>query len=239
MKNRFRKFIPTVLLQLYNRVISKRIIRKKTGDWFYLNWKKDAPDSSESFWVQSYDKAWKHHQPVDLSSLDVACIKEQLPERGTILDAGCGDGILLNEITGDRKSLVGVDLSRTAIFLARNRLGSNAVFVQSFLEHLPFADNSFDVVLSAHTLEHVKELGSVIDELKRVARKRLIVLVPSQEPVHYSMDYHLHYFREENQIVDLFQIPTHTIKTYTVPSGECDYSGKVILYRADFDVSSR
>jgi ubiquinone/menaquinone biosynthesis C-methylase UbiE len=37
--------------------------------------------------------------------------------------------------------------------------------------HLPFADDSFDVVLSNHVIEHVEDQGEHLKELRRVLRE--------------------------------------------------------------------
>lgn len=53
--------------------------------------------------------------------------------------------------------------------------------VQGTGENLPFGDKSFDIVISVDTLEHVlpKNRISVILEMVRVAKKEIIIAVPS------------------------------------------------------------
>lgn len=47
--------------------------------------------------------------------------------------------------------------------------------------------------MSTHTLEHVRDLVSAIRELRRVA-KRMILIVPRQRPYKYTFDLHLNFF---------------------------------------------
>ena len=61
------------------------------------------------------------------------------------------------------------------------------------IEQLPFGDRAFDTVVCVHTLEHVPDLWRAARELRRVAR-RLIVVVPRQRYYRYTVDYHLHFF---------------------------------------------
>lgn len=42
----------------------------------------------------------------------------------------------------------------------------------------PFENNSFDVVYMSHVLEHLKEPTKVLEEMYRIARKQVWVLVP-------------------------------------------------------------
>ena len=48
------------------------------------------------------------------------------------------------------------------------------------VRQLPFPDKSFDIVTCTHTIEHIINLKQAIDELKRVARKQLIIVTPCQ-----------------------------------------------------------
>jgi ubiquinone/menaquinone biosynthesis C-methylase UbiE len=49
-------------------------------------------------------------------------------------------------------------------------------------------------VVSTHTLEHVQHLDRALDELRRVARRRLIVVVPKQRPYAVTFNPHIHFF---------------------------------------------
>ena len=97
------------------------------------------------------------------------------PETRTLLDVGCGRGDLLHAI--DVPFSVGTDLARRGIRFVRR-----PAMVSSMLS-LPFPDRSFDVVLCAETLEHLDpaDLVRATAELRRIARKSLVVTVPYQE----------------------------------------------------------
>lgn len=47
------------------------------------------------------------------------------------------------------------DISITALKAARERIGSNGVFIVSDVSHLPFASDAFDAVVSLHTIHHL------------------------------------------------------------------------------------
>jgi ubiquinone/menaquinone biosynthesis C-methylase UbiE len=61
------------------------------------------------------------------------------------------------------------------------------------IEQLPFGNGEFDSVICTHTLEHVRNLTKAVDELRRVARRMLIV-VPHQRPYKNTFDLHLNFF---------------------------------------------
>ena len=95
----------------------------------------------------------------------------------TILDAGCGDGRVLAQLAG-RYRMFGVDVSYSALGRAPNRCR-----VAGDLSHLPFRDESFDLVLVSEVVEHipVDALPKVVVELRRVSRKYILITVPYRE----------------------------------------------------------
>lgn len=99
-----------------------------------------------------------------------------------VLDLGCGPGNLLERLSGRR--VVGVDLSETLLGQARTRLGSRPGFElrRAAAEELPFPDASFDRIVCSEVLEHVISPGSVIAEIRRVARPgaRVVLTLPNE-----------------------------------------------------------
>ncbi len=84
-----------------------------------------------------------------------------------ILDAGCGMGELTASLDRERH---GIDFAAGYVAIARER-GIDAVAGE--LEHLPYPDGRFDLVVAADVLEHVLDLNVVVAELLRVLRENL------------------------------------------------------------------
>jgi len=97
-----------------------------------------------------------------------------------ILDVGCGSGGS-RFLTGE--NVTHIDLSKKAYHLE----------VVADIWRLPFADDSFDIVHASHILEHIPNTIYVLDELKRVSRRHVIIRVPnavhnkvsSEDPTHF------------------------------------------------------
>jgi 2-polyprenyl-6-hydroxyphenyl methylase/3-demethylubiquinone-9 3-methyltransferase len=89
----------------------------------------------------------------------------------SLLDIGCGAGFLTNEFAEKGFSVTGVDNSRDSLRVARNYDKTRtAQYVEADALHLPFPDQSFDVVTCMDFLEHVSAPRSYIAEAGRVLR---------------------------------------------------------------------
>lgn len=94
-----------------------------------------------------------------------------------VLDVCCGSGasaIPAAEIAGPSGSVVGVDLAENLLELARTKAKQreleNIHFQTGDLTNLPFADDSFDVVVCVFGIFFVPDMEAALRELKRVLR---------------------------------------------------------------------
>jgi SAM-dependent methyltransferase len=83
----------------------------------------------------------------------LARVLEPIPEGGTVLDLGCGAGLVTADLT-TRARVVGVDISAGQLELAR-RNAPAARFVRADMVDLAFAPSSFDAIVAFWTLIHV------------------------------------------------------------------------------------
>lgn len=88
-----------------------------------------------------------------------------------VLDAGCGVGYGTAHLAAVARHIVGVDVAADAIEYAREHYGgANVEFARADALELPFPDDSFDVVCSFETIEHVRDAEAFVGELRRVLR---------------------------------------------------------------------
>jgi ubiquinone/menaquinone biosynthesis C-methylase UbiE len=98
----------------------------------------------------------------------------------TTLDAGCGEGVVLEKISLTQDKLaIGLDLDRSRLELAKETHLSVS-FIQGNLHNLPFRDECFDTILALEVLEHVGDPERALMELHRIAKTYLLVSVPNE-----------------------------------------------------------
>ncbi|MBM3809808.1 MAG: class I SAM-dependent methyltransferase [Acidimicrobiia bacterium] len=91
-----------------------------------------------------------------------------------LLEVGCGIGTDLVRFAKGGARVTGVDLSQTAIDLARKNFELNGVNAEELVagngEALPYADASFDVVYGHGVIQYTADAPRLIQELHRVLK---------------------------------------------------------------------
>lgn len=104
------------------------------------------------------------HAPLFEAMLDAVGVGDQT----RVLDAGCGGGSA-SVLAGGRGAIVsGLDASAPLIDLARRR-APDGDFRVGDLETLPFAEDSFDAVVAANSIQYAEDRVAALRELGRVA----------------------------------------------------------------------
>ena len=95
-----------------------------------------------------------------------------------VLDVGCASGWFLSELAlrYPKASYVGVDVHKKAIDYGKKRY-KNLKLICADAHTLPFPNESFDVVICAEVLEHVKNPQKVLREIKRVLTSNGIAII--------------------------------------------------------------
>jgi SAM-dependent methyltransferase len=110
---------------------------------------------------------------------------------GELLVDGCGVGMYLHHLSSDFSQAVGLDIEFERLQEAQ-ALEPNVV--NGVGEHLPFATNRFDLILSHEVLEHVQDDQAAISEAVRVLKPggRLVIFCPNRG---YPFETHGVYWR--------------------------------------------
>ena len=93
-----------------------------------------------------------------------------------ILEIACGRGGFSRLLGSRDASVCGADFSASAVAIARERLlayptlADRVSYVQADAQNMPFDENSFDIVISCETIEHVPDPRAAVREMYRVCR---------------------------------------------------------------------
>lgn len=99
-----------------------------------------------------------------------------------ILDAGCGDGVILEALQKFGTALIwGVDYNPLRLKQAQ-KIAPRVNFKEASLDRLDFPDEYFDVIVMNQVLEHIPEDEAVLREMHRLLKKggALILGVPNE-----------------------------------------------------------
>jgi ubiquinone/menaquinone biosynthesis C-methylase UbiE len=97
-----------------------------------------------------------------------------------VLEVGCGAGVDLVRFARGGAIVTGVDLSSSAIELARKNFaiqGLQADLREADGEHLPFPDNSFDLVFAHGVVQYTANDRQLVDECRRVLKPGATAIV--------------------------------------------------------------
>ncbi|WP_017317448.1 class I SAM-dependent methyltransferase [Mastigocladopsis repens] len=102
-----------------------------------------------------------------------------------VVDIGCGPGNLYASLGGSPKLLIGVDISRKSLEMARE-IGYTPILTDA--HNLPFVDGFADIVALNATLHHCDNMTQVLAEAARLVRPGGL-LITDHDPQHTAWNW--------------------------------------------------
>jgi 2-polyprenyl-3-methyl-5-hydroxy-6-metoxy-1,4-benzoquinol methylase len=96
----------------------------------------------------------------------------------SVLDIGCATGALLDFLRGKGWRVTGVEISPCAIYAKNER---NLDVRNIPLEENNFPDNSFDVILASHLIEHLNAPKTFLEETYRVLKNNGSIFITTPD----------------------------------------------------------
>ncbi|WP_130835812.1 class I SAM-dependent methyltransferase [[Erwinia] mediterraneensis] len=121
--------------------------------------------------AQAYLQSQVHAQGADLIRLADWLHDDA---EASVLDVGCGAGHVSFLAAGKVAQVTAYDLSDKMLTVVREAAAArgltNITTCQGYAEKLPFADASFDVVISRYSAHHWHDVGLALREIRRVLK---------------------------------------------------------------------
>ena len=138
--------------------------------------------------MQCYGNRQKHLNPNPIQRVLLNKFHRQIiklvQQTGTtcLLDAGCGEGFVINHLRSHRPEQIifGGDFNAEALHWGEINIRHHAPLVNFDLHRLPFADNSFPLTMCLEVLEHLPDSKIGLRELARVSSAYVLVSVPHE-----------------------------------------------------------
>ncbi len=146
------------------------------------------PDPIKTFYTDFHDKIYdkRFNSPYWTRQYAHRQIHAQflpyIQKDQTVLDVGCGEGILSSMVAKQGAKTIGSEISAPNLQGAQevsDNWGVQVTYLQADAENIPFPSNSFDVVLSSHVLEHLPNIEKGLQELYRVTKSKALIAMPT------------------------------------------------------------
>ena len=92
-----------------------------------------------------------------------------------VLDVGTGTGLFAEAFSDQGLEVSGIDIDAEMIAAAEQHV-RGGVFRRAQAEDIPFGDRCFDLVFLGQVLHESDDPGKILEEAKRVGRKRVAIL---------------------------------------------------------------
>ncbi len=184
--------------------------------------------------AESYDGWYETPRGRWIGQREAALVLENLQPRPgeSLLDVGCGTGFFTRTLAASIEGqATGVDINPEWVEYARRRHAGRASYQVADARALPYADASFDLVVSIAALCFIEEEITAVCEILRVARRRFAIGLLNRHSLLYLQKgrgggrggyrgAHWHTVREARTL--FHDLPVHRLRVRTgiqIPSG--------------------
>lgn len=103
----------------------------------------------------------------------------KLREQNSVLDVGCGTGLLISKIHHRVREIIGLDVSKGMLKETENsaRKSSNVHLVLADADYIPIRNDCFNMIFAVTLLQNMPNLHSIFREMKRVAKPKAWMVV--------------------------------------------------------------
>lgn len=138
---------------------------------------RDGEYQTKGDYHRELDSEWRYY-PIYIAKTDyLTKYLEGIPESAKILDAGCGEGVLVEKYREMGYNITGLDLNYSSEHVTKGDL-----------LNMPFEDEAFDIVLCLDVIEHLNFQDQVpaLREMHRILKEDGTVLLAIPNLAHFA-----------------------------------------------------
>jgi methionine biosynthesis protein MetW len=164
--------------------------------------------NTAKFWDATYDRELQRGNIRNSRLIFKEAFKHV---EGSVLDVGCGPGSFVKFLKEHGvKRVAGIDISKSAVRFANNWVG-NHFRVADINKGIKLKDNAVDTITALEVLEHIENPQKALNEMLRIAKKRVIITVPNT--THINSKDHIWSFNHES-LAELHNESTANVHAY-------------------------
>ncbi|UCH32629.1 MAG: class I SAM-dependent methyltransferase [Candidatus Bathyarchaeota archaeon] len=123
-----------------------------------------------------YDDRYLNEQN---AKIETALKHLELKNQGSIIDLGCGTGLLLPKIQRSTRQVVGLDISRTMLrkIELRKKRGANIHLILADADQTPLQQSCFDILFAVTLLQNMPNPLNTLLEMRRIIKADGVIVV--------------------------------------------------------------
>ena len=133
-------------------------------------------------WAKGYDddlSSWSYQAPAVVADT----VTTRLPEAGSVLDVGCGTGLVGRALRdrGFTGRILGLDISQASLEIAQRGGAYDSVEQADLQQRLPLDDDSVDAAVCVGVMTYLPDVEAVWRDFARVVRPGGLVVATQRE----------------------------------------------------------
>jgi ubiquinone/menaquinone biosynthesis C-methylase UbiE len=134
--------------------------------------------------AQMYDMRYENEQKAKIKTALENIKTERL---GSVLDVGCGTGILFEDVDERADTILAIDVSRNTLIRAKERQQTTEKatvhLVRADADNMPLKNRAFNSIFAVTVLQNVPDPKKTLKEMKRTAKDNAVFVVTGLKKV--------------------------------------------------------